>query len=70
MSVDQEGVGSKTSRHLVGETNRELNCDKQKPKRLNFRKLSVKYLLQNHSKVRISHGKNTSFRIWLKPIHP
>lgn len=29
MSVDQEGVGSNTSRHLVGETNRELNCDKQ-----------------------------------------
>lgn len=29
MSADQEGVGSNTSRHLVGETNRELNCDKQ-----------------------------------------
>lgn len=29
MNADQEEVGSKTSRHLVGETNRGFSCDKQ-----------------------------------------
>lgn len=29
MNVDQEEVGSKTSRYLVGETNRGFGSDKQ-----------------------------------------